>query len=181
MRRVAVLSAVVALALFGLPRTAQSAVPEVLISGQGVVAIPFGGDFSGEIIRISVTAAGRELDAQGQYPATGQIEIKTLVPFGGERDWRLHGSVVCIRDLSGFGPDAGGEGIWEVRFVANQSSKSNVPAGKHVSIYFVDTPAGDSVGWLDDPNAGNSPDCGPRGGISDTLNPLLDGNVRIRN
>jgi len=144
----------------------------VMITGEGtaVVNIALRGDVP---IRFSFTAEGAANEPQGHKAATGHVRISTVTTDGG---WELEGTMHCVRDLSPFAHQSnGGLGVWEVRFVADQSNHEYLEVGKYASLYVRDEP--DGIYMIDAPISWDDTTCGPRGELR--LVPLLDGDIEV--
>jgi hypothetical protein len=150
----------------------------IRITGEGTTQMrsPYG---YLETVRFQVDATGGERDPGDGIPASGEIHLNTVTTPG--QQWTIHGSVICIRDLSpwpGYAP-----GVWEVRFRAIDSTHPDVmvgvPAipeggrGEIASFYVKDDPSGDTTAF----NTGGDHTCGPRGGVE--LSGLQSGDARV--
>jgi len=137
-----------------------------IANGNGAAQINIG-QHNLEDVRLNFSASGGDPLPEGHIPARGLIQIST-------DGWRIDGAVHCVRDLSPF-PST--QDVWEVRFVAFQSSYPFLPTEKYASLYVKDDPAGDGVYILDDLNSWDDTTCGPRGRLE--LFPLLEGDIEI--
>ena len=134
MRRVVVLTVVVAVSLFALPLVGTAGPATTSITGGGIAQNDNSG--GGDLLGIG----GFNAKDRGGV-ASGQVQFKT-VDDEGNLISQLHGNVSCVAETTAV---AGSQG-WEIRFVVTHSAGPvAVPIGAYGSLFVQDNSDGDMV------------------------------------
>ena len=160
MRRVFVLTVVVAMSLFALPLVGSAGPPTVSITGGGISLNVDAGEGA-------VAIGGFNAKILGNGSVQGQFQAKT-VDADGTLLSQLHGVVTCV-ELDG--------GIWEIRIHVTKASGGAEPLlGLNGSIFVQDDP--DMVDESFNLGQFGTSDC--VGTCSATMEDMVHGNIKVR-